>query len=426
MSPAGSLPILCSREKVVHALCEAAELEQGLMCTYLYAAFSLRSGEEEGLTAVQAEAVKRWHKTIRDIAVAEMSHLVAVWNIMSALGAAPRFGRANFPFDSYNLPAGVVVRLAPFSDSVIEHFVHVERPEGAPEPEGLGFARDDGRSRASYAHCLTPAGIEYATIGDFYETIGRDLRTLAARLGESNLFCGDPALQLSPVEVELAGAQPVTDLASALAAIDEIILEGEGAPAHRENSHYQRFMAIRDEYRTLRAEDPGFEAAHPAATNPVLRQPPQPEHRVWLEDQDAIATVDLANAVYALLLRFLAAAYAIPRSNPDKRLYIDTARGLMHVLTPLAERAARLPAGPSSPGTNAGISFTALRDAASLPPGSSARLFLQERIDELATAAERLDTADPRCARAARALRSRATSVRAAPLQQRATAFVTA
>ena len=42
---------LVQREVLVHALYEAAELEHNLMCTYLYAAFSLRDGESEGLSA---------------------------------------------------------------------------------------------------------------------------------------------------------------------------------------------------------------------------------------------------------------------------------------------------------------------------------------------------------------------------------------
>ena len=410
------LPV-ASREKIMQALYEAAELEHTFMCMYLYAAFSLRSGEEVGLNAAQADAVNRWRQAMRSIAIDEMSHLVAAWNITSALGGAPRFGRANFPLDPGYLPAGIVVRLAPFSEAVIQHFIHLERPYGSDEPDGPGFASDNGPTRTPVALRLTPVGFDYATIGIFYETIGRDLQSLADAIGEANLFCGDPALQLSPTEVDLAGARPVTDLATALAALNEIIIEGEGAPSHRENSHFRRFIAIREEYRTLRAEYPDFVPAHPSATNPVLRKPPRPEGHVWLKDADAVSTVDLANAVYALLLRFLAAAYAVPVSNPEKLLYVDSARGLMHALAPLAERAARLPAGPSYPGCNAGISFTALRNAASLPPGPSARRFLLERIDELSSAADMLDPGDPRRARAARVLRSRASSLRDAPMQ---------
>ena len=117
-----------SREQLVHVLYEAAELEHTLMCTYLYAAFSLRSGEAEGLSAREADAVAGWRRVIINVAVEEMGHLTAVWNITAALGGAPRFGRGNFPLDPGNLPAGIVVKLAPFSEAVIQHFVHLERP----------------------------------------------------------------------------------------------------------------------------------------------------------------------------------------------------------------------------------------------------------------------------------------------------------
>ncbi len=86
-----------SREALLGALYEAAELEHNLMCTYLYAAFSLRSGEAEGLSKDEAAAVARWRQTIIDVAIDEMGHLAAVWNITAALGGSPRFGRGNFP-----------------------------------------------------------------------------------------------------------------------------------------------------------------------------------------------------------------------------------------------------------------------------------------------------------------------------------------
>ena len=76
----------------------------------------------------------------------------------------------------------------------------------------------------------------------------------------------------------------------------------------------------------------------------------------------------------------------MPRPHPAKALCIDLALGLMRAMTPLAERAARLPAGPSNPGCNAGMSFTALRDAAPLPPGVSAGRFFTERLRELSAA----------------------------------------
>src|SRR5262252_10633349 len=87
---------LNDREAVLHGLYEAAELEHNLMCTYLYAAFSLKSGTEEGLSAAEADATARWRRAILQVAVEEMGHLTAVWNITAALGGSPRFGRMNF------------------------------------------------------------------------------------------------------------------------------------------------------------------------------------------------------------------------------------------------------------------------------------------------------------------------------------------
>src|SRR5271155_3324091 len=92
---AGKRPV--TRELALHALYEAAELEHNLMCTYLYAAFSLKDGQAEGLAADEAEAVSRWHRVLLRVAVEEMQHLAAVWNIPSALGGSPRVGRTNFP-----------------------------------------------------------------------------------------------------------------------------------------------------------------------------------------------------------------------------------------------------------------------------------------------------------------------------------------
>jgi len=392
-----------SREHVLHALYEAAELEHNLMCTYLYAAFSLKEGEDEGLGADEAEAVARWRRTILDVAIDEMGHLVAVWNITAALGGAPRFGRTNFPLDPGYLPAGVVVKLAPFSPAVLQHFIHLERPHGSTEPDGAGFAPEHVYSRGAPGARLTPMGLDYETVGDFYAAIGEDLRRLVEQVGEAQTFCGDPALQLSPSEIDLQGATPVICLKTALAAFDAIVAQGEGAPTHTAGSHFETFLAIRTEFDVLRRRNPDFSPAHPAAHNPVLRRPPVPQDRVWIEDPEAAATVDTANAAYGLMLRLLAYAYAAPGPGAEKSLAVDAAIDLMKALTLLAQHAARLPAGPAHPECHAGVSFTALRDAGALPVGAAARRFLTERFAELADGARSLaKSGHPRPVAAAR------------------------
>jgi CDGSH-type Zn-finger protein/uncharacterized Fe-S cluster protein YjdI len=394
-----------SREGLLHALYEASELEHNLMCTYLYAAFSLRSGEDEGLRPEEATAVARWRREIIEVAIDEMGHLAAVWNITSALGGAPRFGRTNFPLDPGYLPAGVVVKLAPFGMGVLQHFIHLERPKASAEPDGDGFAPERAFDRGSMGARLTPMGIDYATVGEFYAALGAGLRALVERVGEAAAFCGGPALQLAAPEFDLPGARRVACLRSALAAFESIIAQGEGAPEHATGSHFDRFCKMREEYLALQSAHPGFTPNHPAAANPVLRRPPRPEGRVWIESPAAVETVDLANASYGLMLRLMAYAYAVPAPHPDKTLAVDTAIGLMQALTQLGERAARLPAGNAPGGCNAGVSFTNLRDSAALPPGPAAKRFFIERLAELSAAATALaHTPDARLLKCAQIL----------------------
>ncbi len=388
---------LQNREEILHALYEAAELEHNLMCTYLYAAFSLKDSESEGLRAEEATAVRRWRTELIKVSVEEMGHLTAVWNITAALGGSPRFGRANFPLDPGNLPASVTVRLAPFNAATLQHFVYLERPAGSTEPDGEGFVHAHSYGRGNAQARITPMGIDYATVGDFYAALSTGLRALVERETEDNAFDGDPALQLSANEVALPAARRVICLKTAIAAFDAIVVQGEGAPQDSTDSHYQRFSSIRAEYQSLLRANPQFVPAFPAANNPVLREPPRPEGRVWIEDSTAIAVVDLANAAYGLMVRLLGYAYAIRGPQAEKSLVVDLAVGLMRAIAPLAERAARLPAGPSNPGCNAGMSFISLRDAAPLPPGRAARRVFLERLECFTRAANELASPeDPR------------------------------
>ena len=61
------------RKELTYLLSQAAELEHGLMCEYLYAAFSLKSTAGPGLRADQLAAVGRWREIILGIAAQELS-----------------------------------------------------------------------------------------------------------------------------------------------------------------------------------------------------------------------------------------------------------------------------------------------------------------------------------------------------------------
>src|SRR5438128_1040935 len=118
------------REALIYMLCEAAELEHGIMCQYLFAAFSLRQHADEGLTEDELAAVTRWRGLISHVATEEMLHLALVHNLLSAIGAAPHFARPNLPHPAHHYPAGVQLTLVPFGEPALRHFMFLERPEG--------------------------------------------------------------------------------------------------------------------------------------------------------------------------------------------------------------------------------------------------------------------------------------------------------
>jgi CDGSH-type Zn-finger protein/uncharacterized Fe-S cluster protein YjdI len=375
--------VLESREQLLNGLAEAAEVEHNLMCCYLYAAFSLKEGLDEDLTEPELAAVKRWRYELIHIAVGEMTHLTLVANLMSAIGGVPNLGRGNFPIAAGYHPAGIVVKLAPFAAETLDHFIYLERPEGVHIADGAGFEADQHYRRLASPGRLAPSNGDYATVGALYRAIADGFKCYAARHGEAALFVGDPQLQLGPDVANLPGLVRVRCLATADAAIEQIVVEGEGSPASSERSHFQRFRSIRRELESLRAARPGFVPARPAAQNPVMRAPPTPQGRVWITALPAANLLDLVNAVYVHMLRLLMQAYAESRGATFQREMTTAATELMYAITPVASALTRLPANHDCPGTTAGMSFAVPHQRAALAAGPTADRVLIERLDEI-------------------------------------------
>ena len=85
------------REELIYLLTEAAEFEHTVMCTYLYAQWSLKRDESEGITSEEKEAIDRWRTSMRSVALEEMLHLSLVNNLLAAIGATPHLSRPDFP-----------------------------------------------------------------------------------------------------------------------------------------------------------------------------------------------------------------------------------------------------------------------------------------------------------------------------------------
>jgi hypothetical protein len=386
-----------SREQLLHLLAEAAEIEHILMCSYLYAAFSLKRRGEAGLTDEQGDAVERWRKAIMGVAVEEMGHLLIVANLTLAVGGRPHFARPNFPVSAGYFPAGIVVRLSGFSKATLDHFIFLERPQGVEGQDSEPYREEERCSRSQVYKGVMPALQDYDTIGHLYEAIRENIRSLAADLGEQTLFLSGVSGQLGSDDVDMEGIEAISDVASAMAAIDLVVEQGEGSPADREDSHYRSFIAIRDEFALMHEADPAFAPAWPVADDPVLRRSQEQADRCVITDPASVRLLDFACATYGLLLRTLVQVFGRSGESAaeERASLLAVSFTLMHVLAASANALARCPAGPDHPGVNAGMTFTMLRGVEPFLGGAVEEALIRERLEALAHAAEGIATLMP-------------------------------
>ncbi|MDB5959211.1 MAG: hypothetical protein JWP59_505 [Massilia sp.] len=380
-----------SREHLLHMLAEAAELEHNLLCSYLYAAFSLKRGLDEDLLPDELDAVQRWRDTIMHVCMEEMAHLAQVANLMVAVGSRPHFDRPNLPVAAGYHPASIQVALAPFDLDTLEHFIFLERPADSSLRDPAPFEHiAEAPERTAAGGVLMPSAPEYATIGAFYDMLTEGLAALCDQLGESRLFIGPAANQLRPDEIGIDELSVVTDLRSAQQALHLIIVQGEGAPGATDESHFKAFMGIKEEYQRLQAARPAFHPSRDVARNPVMRAPLADE-RVHITAPAATAVLDAANAAYALMLRALGAVYDTGADCPQRRqALLGCATGMMALLARLSERLTTLPADAGD-GVRAGVSFTVLRSTEGWTPGVDSAALVLEQLASIRAQLPRLE-----------------------------------
>jgi hypothetical protein len=311
-----------------------------------------------------------------------------VQNVLTAVGGSSSFGRPNFPLPPHANPAGIRMELLPFTEESLRHFIYLERPDG------LDMADQDAMSAVDKAAPL-PAATEdeigprlqdFATIGELYRAIELGLDRLADRLGEARLFLGPPDAQATPRHFGFPELLPVTDLASAHAAVDVIVEQGEGARGDWREAHFGRLVSMLDEYLDLRDADPAFEPSRPVLTA-FVRQREDGLPVPIITDPFTSRCVDLLNAVYEVILQLLARYFAHTDETDDHLgVLADVAMGLMrNVVKPLGGLVTRLPVGFEHQGATAGPSFELFYDTDYLlPHRDAAWAVLEERMRLLA------------------------------------------
>ncbi len=376
------------RKELSYLLCQAAEIEHLAMAQYLYAAFSLRTTPGPGLTAEQLEAVGRWQRTLLEIAAEEMMHWAMVNNLLTAIGSAPFVARPNFPHRAKGYPPSVQFALLPFGEEALAHFVYFERAMGVDVPDGVTFVHDGEQPPPMAASELQPRPQAFLTQGQLYGALGDALRDLAEQLGEDGLFIGPPWAQAAADAFGWPHLQPVHDLESALAVLQVIVEQGEGATADVAGSHFGRFQEVLDEYRALAAADPDFGPAHPVSAAVVRTVEGEPLSGPLITDPTTAAVSDLFNVVNDLILQMVCRYFAFGHESSEQlRVMADAAVGLMFgAIKPLGGLLATLPVGPDAPGLTAGANFQlAYRANFLLPHRRVAWMRFAERLDEAAT-----------------------------------------
>jgi Ferritin-like len=382
-----------NREELIFLLTEASELEHMLMLQYLFAALSLKTDAGEGLSEEQLEAVRRWERVISEVAAQEMLHLASASNLLTAIGGAPHFSRPNFPQPAKYYPPGFELALMPFSEQALGCFVFYERPEGmehdAPELE----------LASKVMAPLIPGGVvvpheqEFATVGHLYRGIEQGFRRLVEKYGEQRVFVGPPEAQATWRYFWWPELVPVTDLASAQAAIETIVEQGEGARSDRDDAHFGMFLRVLVEYLEFKRRVPDFEPARPV-TAAWVRLPGDAKlpNSTLITDPTTAGVADLFNATYEVMLQMLVRFFAHTEETEEELQTLSrTAIGAMSLLIkPLGQLLTTLPVGAEYPGKSAGPNFEFYRTSYLLPHRHAAWVLMHERLLELAVYCARL------------------------------------
>lgn len=368
--------VIKTRTELLRLLCEAAELEHGIACSYLYAGFSLkREISEGGMSWEEQQKVRRWAAQIYFVASQEMLHLSLVWNLTTAIGGTPYYGRPNFPQDGRYYPMNVPIALEPFGRHSLRRFILYEHPQNVARERDLKglltFEGDDAED------------IAFGSIGELYALITSGFRNIDERA----LFIGSRTQQMTKEFVHFPDLVPVYDRASAIKAIEEISKQGEGTEHDRQDSHFGAFVAILKELLDAPREGAGFSPARSAMSNPSAAAERGYGARANpIDNPVAQEVAALFDSIYSLMLRMLAWSFEFDAAGMDIHLkkFCGIAIDLMpRVLLPLGEGLMRMPAGPKYPGKTAGPGFGLTRHVMLPPDHDMALTLCRERFAEL-------------------------------------------
>jgi rubrerythrin len=408
--PRPGLENVAERAELVELLLKAAQIEHEVVCQYLFAAVSIKQHlAEGGVTYGHLEEMRRWKGTLMLVARQEMEHLGIVMNLLTKIGEAPEFSHPEFPSPPSVLPDGQESRLEPFGRRAVLRFVCLEMPR-EPTYEDKAYLEEqiDG---------FTPASFD--AIYRHYEQIKR----LLERIDPADLFIGPSRAEFltggDSVAVAargrvLPGPEPIpttfydvtipaiTGRDEALAAIHQIVEEGEGAGKHNDTSHFSRFLAMLRQLNEMQSADPHFEPARKVVPDPSTSGRPGCTR---ITNPATVPVSQLFDESYALVLELLLRIFACTDESEDEieaLVRITFSPMMTTVIRPLAEILTELPASRGDRPERAGPSFSLSRRVRFLPHQKAARRSVDMQLAALENIARNVaaDDRNPESVRA--------------------------
>ncbi|AMY07015.1 Ferritin-like protein [Luteitalea pratensis] len=340
----------------------AAEVEHALLVQYLYANASV----------VRSTGGMSVSGTIRTIAVEEMGHLIAVQNLLLAIGGpgAHHFGRDVGNPDFVPIP----FVLEPLDRASAAKYVVVERPKHIADAAVLARVEaleddvraatglDPNRVGALYAAIYwllqpsdDPFGPEPFTVEDGFRRGWHVRETDFQRADEITTFATtiDEWRNFPGLIATVA-----TDALTACETVHAIMAQGEGVSAS-DDSHFEEFLAVLD------AIEAGRVTVAPLPCSPFVQGQPRPAdpRAVQLTHPYTTAWGELLNLVYTHVVGCIANGLARPFGDQTRAELIDIALTAMRpVLTLLTRQIVKLPIADSPGAPAAGPTFGLLRE----------------------------------------------------------------
>ncbi|MCW5514731.1 ferritin-like protein [Muriicola sp. Z0-33] len=381
-------PKIDTREELILALNEAAEIEHSLLIQYLFASFTLKQSVDEGLNPLELEEVNDWKRTILQVAREEMIHFGSVCNLLSAIGSGPRILRSNFPKRTdyfYGLDAPF--ELTRFNLKTVKRFTIFELPQGIDKSFGirtLGFAPDP---------------LRYNKVGELYNKILEAFKKIP------NILIGDPTMQDQdgwglerPKAMSERILKPIRTLKDVEQAIANIVEEGEGSasdPDSIKNSHYGRFLDIKKRLKEI-----NFEPSRDVVSNPSTRQHRDSDQSMdisLITNEQTLKACELFNSLYNSMLISLIQYYShLGESQTEKTLLKNISwQSMSAIIRPLGEILTQLPAFTDKKGS-AGPGFEIYGEYSMSPTKTNRFQILNERWKDHSKSADGLINIHPR------------------------------